>query len=141
MTADENEALLKAIEAVVTVAAGGVVAVFFTHKLTIDRERKRALEQRKRAFLAFIDSWKFEISRVHFGSGGFERNNSAFADIVSTFIREASLVKWDFSVRKRREFETLCQVITGNDSPSIHAKGHQHIIEALDKISQFVNAN
>jgi len=35
MTPEENEALLRTIESVSTVAAGGVLAVFFTHKLTM----------------------------------------------------------------------------------------------------------
>lgn len=144
MSPEEKEAILRTIESVGALTLGATLAVLITHRLTMAREKANGLRQRKRAFLAFMASWEYEIGRsfMHHGGGGFERRDSAYADVISSFVHEAGIIRWDFSKRKRQQFDTLCSAITDAKHPTIYNKeDHNKAAKALDDIMDFVEKN
>lgn len=142
MSQEIIQTLLATCEAIGAAILSGVLAVLITHRLAIDRDRIVGIETRKRAFLAFLASWRYEIGRksLHPGGGGFERHESSFGDVIPRFIEEADFIKWDFTKRKRKQFEVLCAAITGSEYPSIYnQKDYEKAIKAMDDIIAFVD--
>ena len=93
---------------------------YFVHWLTSRRERKGAIDVRRREFLAFMEIWKHEIGRTYLVSGGFENKESAFSDVVSTFKANARNIRADFPASKRKEFDDLCVAVVGRQHRSIY---------------------
>lgn len=139
MSPEEKEAVLRIIEAIGSLTLGATLAVLITHRLTIARERINGINQRRRAFLAFLEGWRYEISRLYLAVGGVERRDSAFSDSISAFVQEASIIKWDFKSDRRKEFERLCSAITDARHPTVYNKeAHEKVVESLNKIIVFV---
>src|ERR1019366_3673744 len=101
MSQEIIQAFLATCEAVGTAALGGVAAVIITHRLNVDRERINGIAHRRRAFLAFLAGWRYEINRTKLVVGGFEGREETFGDVISTFVQESSLIKWDLNIKKR----------------------------------------
>src|ERR1035437_11112044 len=112
MPTETLKPILETIATVGAVALGGILAVLATHRLNIDRERISGIAQRKRAFLAFLAGWRYEIGRTKLVVGGFEGREEKFGDEISTLAANASLIKWDFPKEKRLDFEAVCSAIT-----------------------------
>jgi len=123
-------------------ACGGIVVAFWNDRLTRDRERIAGIRTRRRAFLAFMESWKYEIGRFYLVVGGFENKEEAFAGVISTFLHEADLIRRDFEGTKRVEFEGLCTAVVGQKHRSIYgpemAKAAQ---DDINKLIAFVDTN
>jgi hypothetical protein len=142
MSEEINQALLTTCATVGAVTLGGVLAVLITHRLNIARERISGIQQRKRAFLAFLDGWRYEIGRTQLVPGGFEGREWTFGNVISTFAQEASLIKWDFPKRKRAEFETLCIAITSIKHPTVYGPDdREKARKMIDAIIAFVETN
>ena len=103
-------------------ASGGIAIAFLSDWLVRKRDREAAITGRRRAFVAFMESWRHEIGRefMHEGGGGLEYRESSFKDIISPFIQEAGLIKHDFTPAERKEFETLCVTLIGWKHKSIY---------------------
>ena len=103
-------------------AAGGITVAFLSDWLVRKRDRESAISRRKREFIAFMESWRHEIGRefMHEGGGGLEYRESAFKDVISTFILQAGLVKPDFTPDQRKGFEALCIALIGWKHKSIY---------------------
>lgn len=139
MVQEINQALLPTCEAVSTVALGGILAVLITHRLNIDRERIAGIQERKRAFLAFLAGWRYEIGRTKLTAGGFEGREETFGNVISTFTQEANLIKWDFPKKTRGKFEALCAAITGVKHPTVYGpEDRAKAQKSIDAIIAFV---
>ena len=143
MSPEITEPLFATCATVAAVALGGTLAVLATHRLNIDRERIGGITQRKRAFLAFLSSWKHEIGRtyMHPGGGGFEHHESAFKDVLSSFIYEAGMIRWDFPTAKRKEFDALCEKLIGWKHRSVYGTElNDKAKKDMDDLIAFVEA-
>jgi hypothetical protein len=133
------QTLLTTCEAVGTVTLGGVLAVIITHRLNIDRERISGIAHRKRAFLAFLAGWRYEIGRTKLVVGGFEGREEAFGNVISTFAQEADLIKWDLPKKKRAEFDKLCSAITSIEHPTVYSPyNREQAQKSIDAIVAFI---
>lgn len=103
-------------------ATGGIGVAFLSDWLVRKRDREAAIRGRKRAFVAFMESWKHEIGCFYLVVGGLENKESSFKDIISPFIYEAGLIKRDLTTAERKEFETLCVTLIGWEHKSIYGK-------------------
>ena len=141
MSPEITQAILTTCEAVSGVALGGVLAVIITHRLNIDRERISGIQHRKRAFLAFMAGWRYEIGRVRLadGGGGFEGREETFGNIISAFVQHANLIKWDFHRNARSEFDGLCSAITSIKHPTVYSPSDRAKAQKMiDDIMAFV---
>jgi hypothetical protein len=142
MSEENFQALLTTCATVGAVTLGGVLAVLITHRLNIARDRVGGIRDRKRAFLAFLDGWRYEIARTQLVVGGFEGREWTFGNVISTFAQEASLIKWDFPKNKRAEFETLCAAITSIKHPTVYGPDDREKAgKMIDAIIVFVESN
>jgi hypothetical protein len=143
MSTEITQTLLPTLETVGAIALGGVLAVLITHRLNIDRERISGIAYRKRAFLAFLAGWRYEIGRTKLVIGGFEGREESYGNVISTFVQEASLIKWDFTKKKRIEFEALCAAISSIEHPTVYGPyERQNAQKLIDAIVAFVeNSN
>jgi hypothetical protein len=142
MSEENFQALINTCSTVGAIALGGVLAVLITHRLNVARERINGIEQRKRAFLAFLDGWRYEIGRTQLVVGGFEGREWTFGNVISTFAQEASLIKWDFPKKKRTEFETLCDSIISIKHPTVYGPDdREKARKMIDAIIAFVESN
>ena len=106
------------------------------------RERKAGFESRKRGFICFLESWKHEIGRSFLVVGGMEHRHSAFSDVVSSFIYESNLVKWDFPIAKRKEFDSLCATLIGWKHKSTYNPGdNEKTKKEIEDLISFVEKN
>jgi hypothetical protein len=142
MSEENLQALLTTCATVGAVTLGGVLAVLITHRLNIARDRVSGIRDRRRAFLAFLDGWRYEIGRTQLVVGGFEGREWNFGNVISTFAQEASLIKWDFPKSKRAEFETLCAAITGIKHPTVYGPDdREKARKMIEEIIAFVESN
>ena len=144
MPTETLKPILETIATVGAVALGGILAVIATHRLNIDRERISGIAHRKRAFLAFMESWKHEIGRFFkaSGGGGLENHESAFKDVISQFKYESSILKWDFTGKRRDEFIALCDKVVGWKHRSIYGeKLCKDAQNDMDELISFIEKN
>jgi hypothetical protein len=144
MSPEIIQAFFSTIETIGAVALGGVLAVIITHRLTIDRDRINGIRQRRRHFLAFLESWKHEIGRFYMASdgGGLENHESAFKDVISQFKYESSILKWDFAGKRRDEFIALCDKVVGWKHRSIYGeKLCKDAQNDMDELAAFIEKN
>lgn len=133
------QAILTTCETVGAVALGGVLAVVITHRLNIDRERISGIAHRKRAFLAFMAGWRYEISRTKLEAGGWIGREEKFGNEISAFAANASLIKWDFKSERRLEFDALCSAITSIEHPTVYSPiDREKAKKQIDAIVSFV---
>jgi len=131
--------LLTTWQTVAVVTLGGVLAVIITHRLNIDRERISGIAHRRRAFLAFMAGWRYEIGRTKLVTGGFEGREETYGNVISTFAEHASLIKWDFTKKQMAQFETLCSAITSIEHPTVYGpKEREKAQKLIDAIVSFV---
>jgi hypothetical protein len=139
MPPETLQPIFETIATIGAVALGGILAVLATHRLNIDRERISGIEYRKRAFLAFLAGWRYEIGRTRLVTGGFEGREETFGDKISTFAENASVIKWDFPKGKRLEFEALCSAITSIEHPTVYSPyNREQAQKTIDAIVSFV---
>lgn len=120
---------------------GGVIVALLADWLVRKRERKEGIVNRRRAFLAFMESWKHEIGRLHMcdGGAGFEHRHSSFSNVVSSFMYEAGLIKRDFDDVQRNKFEALCSAVVGGKHTSIYTQeDNDKMKKAMDELIVFV---
>ena len=123
-------------------AGGGIAVALWSDWLVRKRERKKGIANRRRAFLAFMESWKHEVGRLHMhpGGGGFEHDQRAFSDNVSPFMYEAGLIKRDFTDDERKRFEALCSAVVGWKHTSIYnPEDNEKVKKAMDELVAFVD--
>ena len=121
-------------------AAGGVAVALYADYLARERERIHGIKKRRRAFLAFMNSWRYEIGRKYLVTGGYERRVSSFTDMISTFVHEAGLIKWDFTKAELEQFDVLCSAITSSDHPTTYNQAdYEIVVKSFDAIITFVN--
>jgi hypothetical protein len=127
----------------IAVTLGSVLAVIITHRLNIDRESISGIAERRRAFLAFLEGWRYEIGRTKLVPGGFEGREETYGSVISQFVQEASLIKWDFTKKKRAKFEVLCAAITSIKHPTVYGPDDRRKAqESIDAIVSFIeNSN
>ena len=136
-----SEKIIPALLGGFIAASGGIIVAFLSDWLVRKREREAAIVSRKRAFVAFMESWRHEIGRefMHEGGGGLEYHESSFKDLISPFIHEAGLIKRDFTPAERKEFETLCTTLIGWKHKSIYGQElNQKAQKEMDDIITFV---
>ena len=142
MSPEITQTLFPIIESIGIATFAGVLAVFITNRLNIDRERISGIRTRKRAFLAFLESWKHEIGRTYLVSGGFDIKESVFKDVVSSFIYESRLIKCDFPVSKRKGFDDLCVALIGWNHKGISCgEENEKAQKEIDDLIAFVEKN
>jgi hypothetical protein len=139
MSTEILQTLLTTCEAIGAATLAAVLAVIFTHRLNIDRERVAGVAHRKRKFLAFLAGWRYEVGRTKFVVGGFEGREETFGNVISTFSQKADLIKWDLPKKKRAEFEKLCAAITSIEHPTVYGPyERQNAQKLIDAIVAFV---
>lgn len=126
-------------------ASGGIAVALWSDRLVRERERKEGIADRKRDFLAFMESWQHEIGRLFMADGGagFEHREGSFSNVVSDFKYRAGLIKRDFTGDKRQQFETLCAAVVGWQHQSIYGKeNNEKVKKAMNDLIIFVeNSN
>jgi hypothetical protein len=132
---------LQVIAIVITVVGWPLTAFiayrFGQHSQKLQREHaaKSAIQDRKREFLAFMQAWRVEVDRRYLESGGFARNPSAYADVVSEFRAAAEMIRKDFTRDSRTKFEQLVSTVS-----SCRAIDHKKVVQAIDELVAHVDA-
>lgn len=81
--------------------AGGLITALANHYFTKSRERAAGVNMRRREFIAFMHSWKVEVSRKYMESGGYFRHASSFCDVLSEFVAQSKRIREDFQSQRR----------------------------------------